>query len=164
MPLVEKTVTVDGSAIKEPKNLIVPIGTPVSELIELAGGFSNEVGKVLYGGPMMGIAVPDLSAPVLKNTNAITVLSKNDAKRPEQFPCIHCGRCAENCPIGLNPTLYARAMSVEDSAERRARLCEAKINLCIECGSCSFVCPSRRPLVETNRLAKVEIKNSLQQK
>ena len=160
MPLVEKTVTVDGSAVKTPKNVIVPIGAPISDLIDFAGGFSDEAGKVLYGGPMMGVAVGDISAPILKNTNAIVALTQKEARLPEQFPCVHCGRCAENCPIGLNPTLFARAMGVADSAERKARLNEAKINLCIECGCCSFVCPSHRPLVETNRLAKADMRNS----
>ena len=164
MPLIEKTVTVDGSAVKTPMNVIVPVGTAVSEVVEFCGGFSETPGKLLYGGPMMGIAMKDADAPVLKNTNAIVALSQKDASLPEQFPCIHCGRCVENCPIGLNPTLYARAMGLEDSAERAARLSEARINLCIECGSCSFVCPSRRPLVETNRLAKVDIRNSKQNK
>lgn len=158
MPLVEKCVTVDGSAIKSPKNLIVPIGTSIKDVIEAAGGTSLEVGKILYGGPMMGMAVYSDEEPILKNTNAITVMNKKDAEPKKLYPCIHCGRCAEICPMGLNPTLYAKAMKVSDPADRRARLNDAKINLCMECGCCSFVCPSARPLVETNKLAKADLR------
>jgi electron transport complex protein RnfC len=151
-------VTVDGSAIPSPKNLIVPIGTPIKDVIAAAGGTSGEVGKILYGGPMMGMAVYSDEEPVLKSTNAITVLNKKDAEPKKLYPCIHCGRCAEICPMGLNPTLYAKAMKVSDPADRRARLNDAKINLCMECGCCSFVCPSARPLVETNKLAKADLR------
>ena len=158
MPLVEKCVTVDGSAIKEPKNLIVPVGTPINEVVEAAGGFSEAPGKVLYGGPMMGVAVYDLAAPVLKNTNAITALNKKDALTPKLNPCIHCGRCVSACPMGLNPTIFARTLNLDEAAERAERLEGAKINLCIECGCCSFVCPSKRPLVENNKLAKAELR------
>ena len=158
MPLVEKCVTVDGSAIKNPMNVIAPIGTPVDKLIEFTGGFSEEPGKIMYGGPMMGNAMYSAEYPVMKNTNAITAFNKKDAEPPKTRNCIHCGRCVAACPIGLNPTLFARSMKVEDKAERAQRLEEAKIGLCMECGCCSFVCPSARPLVQTNRLAKADLR------
>lgn len=161
MPLVEKCVTFDGGAVKEPKNVIVPIGTPVGVLAELAGGFKSEPGKVLYGGPMMGVAMCSLDEPVMKNTNAITALSRGQSERAESTACIHCGRCVGICPMGLNPTSFAKAMNLDDHTERAERLTSAKITLCIECGSCSFVCPAKRPLVETNRLAKAELREYL---
>lgn len=158
MPLVEKCVTVDGSAVKEPKNVICPIGTPIEKVIEFAGGLSEPAGKVLYGGPMMGISVYALTDPILKTTNAVTVLNKKDARTAESMPCIHCGRCVAHCPMGLNPTLFAKAMALSDPADRAARLEDAKIGLCIECGCCSFSCPSARPLVQTNRMAKATLR------
>lgn len=160
MPLVEKCLTVDGSAISSPMNVIAPIGTSIKDIIEFTGNSTENIGKVLYGGPMMGIAVYNLDDPILKNTNAITAFNKNDALTPKSYPCIHCGRCVSACPMGLNPTLYAKAMKVEDKNDRADRLTDAKINLCMECGCCSFVCPSRRPLVETNRLAKTDLRNT----
>ena len=164
MPLVEKRITVDGSAIKNPMNIIVPIGTPIKDVLEFTENPTDGIAKVLYGGLMMGVAIYSLNDPILKNTNAIVALDKRDAVTPKTFPCIHCGRCVMICPMGLNPTLYAKAMNVEDKAERRDRLNDAKLNLCMECGCCSFVCPSRRPLVETNRLAKADLRNSQQAK
>lgn len=158
MPLVEKCVTVDGSAIKEPKNVICPIGTPISELIGFVGGCLDEAGKILYGGPMMGVAIYDAESPVLKNTNAITVLNDKDAKQSAGHPCIHCGRCASVCPIGLTPTEFAKAMNIDDHTARAEMLSDNKVNLCMECGCCSYICPSRRPLVQTNRLAKAELR------
>ncbi len=159
MPLVEKCITVDGSAIKNPMNVIAPIGTKISHLVEFVGGYEGEVGKILYGGPMMGTAVYTDEEPVLKNTNAIVVLNRADSLAPKSHPCIHCGRCVSACPMGLNPTSYAKAMNVSDAEDRSQRLIDAKINLCIECGCCSFACPSRRPLVETNRLAKADLRD-----
>ena len=159
MPLVEKCVTVDGSAIAEPKNLIVPVGTSVEDVIAAAGGSKCDPGKIMFGGPMMGIAVYDRSAPVQKNCNAIVALSKEDSKPPKVNPCIHCGRCVSACPMGLNPTVYAKTLGLDNAAERAERLDEAKINLCIECGSCSYVCPSKRPLVENNKLAKADLRD-----
>ncbi len=158
MPLVEKCVTVDGSAIKEPKNVIAPVGAAIADVIEFAGGYSEEPGKILYGGPMMGVAVYSDKDPILKNTNAIVALNRRDAAPKKSTSCIHCGRCVAACPMGLNPTAYAKAMKVEDKAERAARLADEKINLCIECGCCSFVCPAARPLVETNKLAKAALR------
>ena len=160
MPLVEKCLTVDGSAISSPMNVIAPIGTSIKDIIEFTGNSTENIGKLLYGGPMMGIAVYNLDDPILKNTNALTAFNKNDALTPKSYPCIHCGRCVSACPMGLNPTAYAKAMKVEDRNERADRLVAAKINLCMECGCCSFICPSRRPLVETNRLAKADLRNT----
>ena len=158
MPLVEKCITVDGSAIKSPKNIIAPIGARISDVIEAVGGFSEEPGKVLYGGPMMGVAVYSLDAPVMKNNNAITAFNKKDSKCSKESACIHCGRCVAACPMSLNPTVFAKSMSLANSADRAERLDAAKVNLCIECGCCSFVCPAKRPLVENNRLAKADLR------
>ena len=129
MPLVEKTVTVDGSAVKEPKNLIVPIGTPVGYVIEQAGGFKCETGKVILGGPMMGKCVSDLNAPVIKATNAVLAFDKKDSAALEPTPCIHCGRCVSNCPLALNPTAFAKAIEIEDEAERYAVLTKEQVSL-----------------------------------
>ena len=103
---------------------------------------------------MMGIAVYDLSYPILKNTNAILAFNEKDSRLPKTTACIHCGRCVAKCPMGLNPTALARAMQFDGADDRAERLTEAKLNLCIECGSCSFVCPAKRPLVENHRIAK----------
>lgn len=154
MPLVDKFVTVDGSAIKSPSNFVIPIGTPTSHVIEQAGGFSCEPGKVIFGGPMMGKCISSLDRPVIKGTNAIVALNQKDSRSLEPTTCIHCGRCANVCPIGLNPTMYAKAMEMDDEAERFEILDKCKVQLCIECGCCSYVCPARRPLVDTNKNAK----------
>ena len=109
---------------------------------------------------MMGVAVYSTADPIFKNTNAIVAFNKKDATPKVQNPCIHCGRCVSACPMGLNPTAFAKALKFDDPAERVARLNEAKMNLCIECGCCSFVCPSARPLVENNRLGKAALRSA----
>ena len=150
MPLVEKCVTVDGSAIVNPKNVIAPIGTPVLNLIEFCGGFSEPPRKVIYGGPMMGIALPDMASPVLKQTNAILVFGRRDATPPEPSACIRCGRCVTACPFNLSPCDISRAYSAKDGAA----LEKLRVNICMECGCCSYVCPAKRNIVQTNKLAK----------
>ncbi len=154
IPLVKKCITVDGSAVLNPGNYIVPVGMKISDVFGAAGGIADNVEKVIYGGPMMGVAVYSLDAPVLKNTNALVAFSEKEAKLPKSTACIHCGRCVSVCPMGLNPTVYAKAMKLDDKGVRAERIADAKIQLCIECGSCSFVCPAKRPLVENNRLSK----------
>ncbi len=158
MPLVEKCVTLDGSAVKEPKNIIAPIGTSIAELAKFAGGLSDDVGKVLFGGPMMGMAACSLDEPIAKNTNAITALNKHESLKRDATACIHCGRCVSACPMKLNPTAYSRALNIESREEKVARLDEYKINLCMECGCCSYVCPASRPLVQNNRMAKATVR------
>lgn len=161
MPLVERLVTVDGSAIREGKNVFAPIGTSAAELIEFVGGFADpeDVGRVTYGGPMMGICLASLSEPVLKTTNALVALNRKDSKEPTPTACIHCGRCVAACPLDLNPTTFSRALAYGDKEERVKILTDAHITLCMECGCCSFVCPAKRPLVQNNRLGKAEVRN-----
>ena len=153
MPLVEKCITVDGSAVAKPKNVIVPIGMKLADVFEQSGGFCAEPKKVLYGGPMMGIAVPDLEQPVLKNTNAVLAMTEADAVLPEPTACIRCGRCIRHCPLRLMPSHIVAAYE----AGNMERLAELKVNLCMECGCCSFGCPAHRPLVQTNKLAKAKL-------
>ncbi|MBR4123281.1 MAG: SLBB domain-containing protein, partial [Clostridia bacterium] len=150
----EKCITVDGSAVKNPQNVIAPIGTSVGEIFEFCGGFKSEPQKVLYGGPMMGVTVQDMSAPILKNTNAILAFDSAEAKEPKTTACIKCGACANNCPYGINPTLIAKARKNDDVEG----LIKAGAELCMECGCCSFVCPAKRPIVQNNRLAKAAIR------
>ncbi len=160
MPLVEKCVTVDGSAVLHPKNVICPIGTPIAELLAFAGGTAEDLCKVLYGGPMMGIAVYQTSDPVLKTTNAITAMRAKEALPKTATPCIHCGRCVAACPIRLNPTQFSKALRL-DAQDMIGLLKEEKLGLCIECGCCSFVCPAGRPLLENNRIGKAKFKEHL---
>ena len=154
MPLVERCVTFDGSAVAEPKNVIVPLGTSIRELAEFAGGFCDEVGKVLYGGPMMGTPVANLNEPIIKTTGGITALNIKDSTEKEATACIHCGRCVSACPLSLNPTAFSKALTLENTEDKMARLEEYSVSLCMECGCCSFVCPANRPLVQNNRLGK----------
>ncbi len=154
MPLVEKCVTVDGGAVKEPKNLIVPIGVSMENVFAECGGFTVEPTKVVYGGPMMGITVPDLSAPILKNNNAILALTEKETKTPKTTSCIRCGSCTNTCPFGINPAEIARAYQKKDAAALNA----LSLMSCMECGCCSYICPANRPLVQTNRLAKTFLK------
>ncbi len=150
MPLVEKVVTVDGGAVKEPKNVIVAIGTPIGEVFDFCGGFNADPEKVIYGGPMMGVAVPDLTVPVLKQTNALVAFNKKETKTAKTTACIKCGKCTNHCPFGINPAAIAKAYKDKD-AEMLEKL---GADICMLCGCCAFICPAKRPLVETNSLAK----------
>ncbi len=150
MPLVEKCVTVDGGAVKNAQNVIVPIGTSIADLFDFCGGLTVEPAKVLYGGPMMGIAIPDMTLPVMKNTNAVLALTQKEAALPKTTACIRCGSCTNTCPFGLAPAMFAKAYEKKDTV----LLEELGINACMECGCCSFVCPANRPLVQTNKLSK----------
>ena len=150
MPLVKKCVTVDGGAVANPQNVIMPIGVSVEDAFAFCGGLTTDPAKVIYGGPMMGITVPDLTAPIIKNTNAVLALTEKEAKVPKSTACIRCGACTNCCPFGLAPAAIARAYSKKDAAELES----LSVNTCMECGCCSFNCPANRPLVQTNKLAK----------
>ena len=150
MPMVERIITVDGSAVKEPKNLIVPIGVSVRDVVEACGGLKEEPGKILFGGAMMGKTQESMDARIMKATNAVVIMNKKDTKKTAPSPCIHCGRCVAVCPLGLNPTAFARAMELEDDAARAALLQKEQVKVCMQCGCCSYVCPAHRPLAENN--------------
>ena len=160
-PLISRRVTVDGSAIASPKNVIAPIGVSFRELIEFAGGFKCDPGKVLYGGPMMGIPAASLDEPTVKTTGGITVFNVEGSLLSEPTACIHCGRCIRSCPLRLSPVTFAKALETEDKDERIAILQKSKVMLCMECGCCSYSCPASRPLVQNNRIAKAELRDHL---
>ena len=148
--LYERVITVTGDAIKEPSNLLVRIGTPVSYLIEKCGGLKDEAFKIIMGGPMMGIAQYTSDIPVIKGTSGILILGKDSAQvKPSEY-CIRCGKCIEACPVNLVPTTIAKAAECSrfDIAE------EFNARDCMECGGCAYLCPSKIPLVQLIRYAK----------
>lgn len=152
MPLVAKRLTVDGNAVAEPKNVIVPIGTPIKEVLDFVGGIDEDADEIIMGGPMMGVDICSTDAPVEKRNNAITVM-KSPLKPHPVTACIRCGRCATACPMQLYPT------NVETSINRKiGNLAELNVNYCMECGSCSYVCPAGRPLTQIMRLAKATLR------
>ena len=155
MPLVERITTVTGSCIKEPKNLIVKVGTLVFEVIEQCGGIKEDknLGKVVIGGPMTGIAQYTMDIPVNKGESGILLLDEKESHKQKPQNCIRCGKCVDACPAFLQP-LYISAYSLKNDFES----CEKyRVLDCIECGSCSFVCPSARPLLQSCINAKREI-------
>ena len=158
MPLTSRCVTVDGSAISTPKNVIAPVGTPIRDLVEFCGGLKSEAGKVLFGGPMMGTPASSLDEPTSKTTGGITVLDRKDSILGEPSACIHCGRCVNACPLNLSPVTFTKALSAETKEEKIAILENSKVMLCMECGCCSYVCPANRPLVQNNRIGKATIR------
>ncbi len=150
MPLVTKRLTVDGDAVNKPQNVEVIIGTPIAEVLEFCGGVKDDFAKLLMGGPMMGTAVADVNSPVLKQNNALLCFGEKAAHIPVPGPCIRCGRCIEACPMGLSPVEIAGAFQKGDVAA----LNEMMVDLCMGCGSCTFVCPAKRPVCQTMNLAK----------
>ncbi|SES75251.1 electron transport complex protein RnfC [Natronincola peptidivorans] len=153
IPLIERVTTVTGKAIKNPKNLLIKIGTPVKSLIEECGGYAVTPGKLILGGPMMGNAQHTDEIPAVKGTSGILVFDEVEAELPNPSNCIRCGRCVEICPANLQPVYIS-----ENSLSNRMEQTEKYRALdCIECGSCSYVCPSRRPLLPSIRVAKNQI-------
>ena len=155
MPLIRRIVTVSGDILMEPKNLMVPIGTSFDLLSQAAGRKANPY-KILAGGPMMGAAQFDISVPVIKGTNAITVLGEQNRFYVEASQCIRCGKCIEACPMKLMPVLMYKAMLSGDLEEIKA----ANIMDCIECGCCAYTCPASVPLVHGFRTAKLAVRQA----
>jgi len=155
-PLTERIVTISGEAIKEPQNFIVRIGTPFYDLIEKAGGLNDLTERVISGGPMMGFAQSDLSVPVIKATNSILCLLKDENGAAENPVCLRCGKCVGVCPMRLQPLYLYRYVN----AERIDELNRLHLMDCIECGSCAFTCPGKLPLVETFRKGKKAVREA----
>jgi electron transport complex protein RnfC len=154
-PLIERIVTVTGKGVSEPKNLVVRIGTLISELIEDCGGLAEGAVKVISGGPMMGFAQWDLDVPVIKGTSGILVMSEDEFISTDEYSaCIRCGRCIDICPMGLNPSMISIFSEKGYFEETK----DYNLFDCFECGSCAFVCPSKRPMVQFIRLAKSQTK------
>jgi len=152
-PLFERIVTVTGKSLKQPANLRVRIGTPLTSLIEAVGGMPDDTGKIIAGGPMMGKAIASLDVPVVKGSSGIVLLSEKESLRGKIQPCIRCSKCVETCPMGLEPYLLMPLFqrSLFD------RLEEEKVMDCMECGCCSFTCPADRPLLDYIRLGKAQV-------
>ncbi|MBD3179485.1 MAG: electron transport complex subunit RsxC [Candidatus Latescibacteria bacterium] len=154
IPLIERVVTVTGSGVREPGNVLVPIGTRFGDVIDFCGGMREETVKLISGGPMMGVAQYSLEASVTKGTSGILLLGMDEVEQFENRACIRCGRCLEACPMRLNPS----ALSIFAERIEYDRTEEYNVMDCIECGCCAYVCPSRRPMVHHFRKAKAEIR------
>ena len=148
MPLVTRRLTIDGNAVGEPKNVRAVIGTSFRELLEFCKTDIDSIRKLIGGGPMMGMSIPDLDMPVVKTSNALLAIKSYDERKTTS--CIRCGRCVNVCPLGLMPAEIDKAYKIRNIEELQA----LKVNLCMNCGSCTYVCPANRKLAETNQLAK----------
>lgn len=158
MPLVSKRLTVDGTGANKGTNVIVPLGTAMKDVFEFCGGLKEDCKKVLMGGPMMGIAVPDLDHPIVKNNNAIIALNEKDATPAEETDCIRCGKCVYACPLNLMPAALEKAYDARNAESLVAH----DVNLCMNCGCCSYVCPAKRNLAQKNQLAKIFVRQAMQ--
>ena len=154
-PLVNAPLTVSGKGINQPKNLYVPVGTPLSDVLDFCGGVKDEAVKIVVGGPMMGVAQYDFSAPIMKATSGILVLTKEEINYHEETPCLKCGKCIEACPLELIPTKLARYSQLEKLEEAE----KLDVTVCMECGTCAYTCPANIPLVQWIRLGKQRVLN-----
>ncbi len=154
MPLIERIVTVSGPGIAYPANLIVPLGTPVREVLRFCGGLKDTTREVIMGGPMMGMPIASLDVPILKGSSGILAFTEQETRVPKEYACIHCGRCVEACPVFLNPSRLARLSRVGRFDDMQQYF----VMDCLECGSCSFSCPSGIPIVQLIRVGKTQIR------
>jgi len=149
-PLIERVVTVTGPGVRNPSTLLIPLGTKLSDVLAYCGGVSNDTNQILFGGPMMGSAQYHMDVPVLKGTSGILCLTHAEASIRKEYACIRCSSCLDACPVFLNPSLLGQlARSGSYEGMRSLHLMD-----CMECGSCSYVCPSNIPLVQRFRVAK----------
>lgn len=159
-PLIERVVTVTGKNVSNPSNFLARVGTPISSLIDAAGGVPENTGKIINGGPMMGKALNTIDCPVTKGTGGIVLFDEKDAKREEMVDCIRCAKCVSICPLGLEPYLLMALVQKEmlDKAE------EEKIMSCCECACCAYTCPSHRTLVDHIRLGKAALSRAMRER
>ena len=153
-PLYEKVVTIAGKGIKRPANLLVKVGTKISDIVDYLGGLQPGLKKVIMGGPMMGFSISSLDVPVTKTTSALLFLAEDEIDTRPHSQCIRCGWCLDACPMGLEPKeigIYVEANKAEDTEP-------FGVFDCFECGSCAYVCPAKRPLVQFIRMAKMKAK------
>jgi electron transport complex protein RnfC len=158
LPLLERIVTVSGPGVREPANLIVPVGTKLRDLLAACGGLTADAEEIVFGGPMMGVAQSSLDVPIVKGTTGVIVLTTPNVNPADSFPCIRCGRCLEACPVFLNPSAladYARKSRYEEMEDLH-------LMDCMLCGSCSYVCPSKIPLAQLFQASKVAIRKRKQ--
>ena len=155
-PLFERVVTVSGDAAETPSNFMVRIGTPASFLISKVHGNPAEIGKIIFGGPMMGTSAVNINAPITKLSSGILLFKDDISFKPEETVCIRCGKCVEACPVGLMP--FAIASQVRDGDYHEMK--KLHVLDCIECGSCAYICPARVPLLDYCKLGKYELKKS----
>ena len=156
LPLIERIVTVTGHGLRRPANLIVPVGTKLRDLLGFCDGVTPDAAEVVNGGPMMGQAQANLDAPVTKGTTGIVVLARDETRAAKSYPCIHCGRCLDACPVFLNPSLlgdYARVGRYDD-------MTDLHLADCMLCGSCAYVCPSNIPLSQLFQASKVALRRT----
>ena len=152
-PLIERVVTVTGKSLSKPGNYMVRTGTPLSRLIEAAGGLPGDTGKIINGGPMMGKAVINTDVPVVKGMSGVLLIPREESVRNEIKPCIRCAKCISVCPVSLEPYLLM-TLSEKGLFERAEK---ERITDCMECGCCSFTCPASRPLLDYIRLGKSSV-------
>ncbi len=155
-PLIERVVTVSGPGIDQPANLMVPLGTPVRDLLSFCGGLNDKTREIIMGGPMMGFPITSLDVPILKGSSGILAFTEEETARPHEYPCIRCGRCLEACPYFLNPSrlaLLSRNRRYEETMDYH-------VMDCVECGACSFACPSNIPIAQLIRTAKDNLRQN----
>ena len=157
LPLVERIVTVSGHGLRRPANLIVPVGTKLRDLLAFCDGLTPDAAEVIVGGPMMGQSQANLDAPVIKGTTGVVVLAGRETRGVKTYPCIHCGRCLDACPVFLNPSLLGDLARMG----RHEEMAELHLADCMLCGSCAFVCPSNIPLAQLFQASKTALKRAL---
>ena len=152
-PLIDRIITVTGKSVKNPSNLLARLGTPFQQLIDECDGLPEDTGKIIGGGPMMGKALLSLDVPMTKGSSGLLLMNEKEARRSEPQPCIRCAKCVSACPMGLEPFLLSKVAAMEEweMAEKN------DIVSCIECGSCQFTCPSKRPLLDMIRVGKTTV-------
>lgn len=156
LPLVERIVTVTGRGVKRPSNLNVPVGTKVKDLLEACGGLTQDAQEIVFGGPMMGVPQASLDVPILKGTTGVVVLSKDETRERESYPCIRCGHCLDACPVFLNPQLLGQLAMAGRFAETEPH----HIWDCMLCGCCSYVCPSNIPLSQWFQITRTALRRA----